>query len=109
LATTLSALVDVDPSRPIAVCRELTKVHEEVVRGDAASVAAHFAAAQPRGEIVLVIGAAAATSSDLTAAADSLAALVEAGAKPRPAAKVVAELTGVSANKLYEELQARRA
>jgi 16S rRNA (cytidine1402-2'-O)-methyltransferase len=109
LPATLSALVDVDPSRPLAVCRELTKLHGEVVRGDAASVAARFAAAQPRGEIVLVIGAAAASSSDLGAAADSLAALVEAGAKPRPAAKVVAELTGVSANKLYAELQARRA
>ncbi|HEX8207348.1 MAG TPA: 16S rRNA (cytidine(1402)-2'-O)-methyltransferase [Solirubrobacteraceae bacterium] len=108
LVATLSALVDVDPSRPVAVCRELTKVHEEVVRGDAASVAAHFASADPRGEIVVVIGAAPAASTDVPPAVDALAALVEAGAKPRPAAKVVAELTGVAANKLYAELQSRR-
>ena len=108
LAATLAAVAELDPARPVAVCRELTKVHEEVVRGDAATVAAHFASAPPRGEIVLVIGAAAQSTFDLTAAVTALATLVEAGAKPRPAAKVVAELTGVPANTLYAELQSRR-
>jgi 16S rRNA (cytidine1402-2'-O)-methyltransferase len=108
LRATLAAVVDVDPTRPVAVCRELTKVHEEVVRGDAATVAEHFAAVEPRGEIVLVIGPApASASTDLTTAVEAVAALVEAGAKPRPAAKVVAGLTGVSANDLYAELQSR--
>jgi 16S rRNA (cytidine1402-2'-O)-methyltransferase len=107
LLATLGALVDADPGRPIAVCRELTKVHEEVVRGDASSVADHFARVEPRGEIVVVIGPAPAASAALDAAVDALAALVEAGAKPRPAAKVVAELTGVPANKLYAALQDR--
>jgi 16S rRNA (cytidine1402-2'-O)-methyltransferase len=48
-------------AREAAVCRELTKLHEEVRRGSLAELAAHYAtAAEPRGEIVLVIGPAAA-------------------------------------------------
>ena len=44
-------------SGPVAVCRELTKLHEEVVRGTAAELAERYAAEQvPRGEVVLVIG-----------------------------------------------------
>ncbi len=108
LVATLRALADADASRAVAVCRELTKIHEEVVRGDAVTVAAHFSRQEPRGEIVVVIGPAA-PERDLAGALSALRAVVEAGAKPRPAAKVVAELTGVPANKLYAELQARRA
>ena len=46
------------PARPVAVCRELTKVHEEVVRGTAAELAARYAESEARGEVVLVIGGA---------------------------------------------------
>ncbi|HEX2086803.1 MAG TPA: 16S rRNA (cytidine(1402)-2'-O)-methyltransferase [Solirubrobacteraceae bacterium] len=105
VAATLRALAATDPSRPVAVCRELTKVHEEVVRGDAAALAARFAAEEPRGEIVLVIGAADAESTDTARAVEALRALVDAGAKTRPAARVVAGLTGVPANRLYDALQ----
>ncbi len=106
LPNTLRALAELDPARPVAVCRELTKLHEEVVRGTAAELAARYESQPPRGEIVLVIGAAPGGPSD-TATEHALAAvarLVEAGAKPRPAAGVVAELTGVSANELYRRL-----
>ncbi len=103
----LAALASVDPARPVAVCRELTKVHEEVVRGDAASVASRFGGGDARGEIVLVIGGAPAGDADVGPAVDALARLVEAGARTRPAAKVVAELTGVPANALYEAVQGR--
>ena len=110
VARSLAALADVDPRRPVAVCRELTKVHEEVVRGAAADVAARFASAEARGEIVLVVGGAPGEERGATGpAVDALAALVEAGAKARPAARVVAELTGASANALYAALQERRA
>src|SRR3954447_1407673 len=51
----LRVLAEMDPHRPVAVRRELTKVHEEVVRGTAASLAERYAAAEPRGEVVLVI------------------------------------------------------
>ncbi|HEV3053874.1 MAG TPA: 16S rRNA (cytidine(1402)-2'-O)-methyltransferase [Solirubrobacteraceae bacterium] len=103
---TLRALAEVDPDRPVAVCRELTKVHEEVVRGTAAELAARYDSEPPRGEIVLVIGAAAGGPTDaaIAHALEAVERLVDAGAKPRPAAGVVAELTGVSANALYRAL-----
>jgi len=101
----LAALADVDPDRPVALCRELTKIHEEVVRGTAAQLAARYAGEEVRGEVVLVAGPApAADEVDLEAAAAALRALVDAGAKARPAAQVVASLTGAPANALYRAL-----
>jgi 16S rRNA (cytidine1402-2'-O)-methyltransferase len=105
VGASLAVLADVDPSRPVAVCRELTKVHEEVVRGTAAELASRYAAEPPRGEVVLVIGAAAGDEADLGPALAALRRLVDdAGARARPAATVVAELTGTSANALYRAL-----
>ncbi len=104
VAASLAVLAGVDPERPVAVCRELTKLHEEVVRGTAAELAERYAAEPPRGEVVLVIGAADEAEAPLAPALDALRRLVDAGAKPRPAATVVAELTGVPANALYKAL-----
>ncbi len=104
LAASLAVLASLDPERPVAVCRELTKLHEEVVRGAAAEIAARYAAQAPRGEIVLVVGPAPAAGADLGPALDALRRLMHAGAKPRPAATVVSELTGVPANALYRAL-----
>ena len=47
------------PARRVVVARELTKLHEEIVRGKAVEVAEHFGEAPPRGEITLVIAGAA--------------------------------------------------
>ncbi|HEY5428913.1 MAG TPA: 16S rRNA (cytidine(1402)-2'-O)-methyltransferase [Solirubrobacteraceae bacterium] len=104
LAATLATLAALDPERPVAVCRELTKIHEEIVRGSAAELAERFGETQPRGEIVLVVGPAAPAAPGLDAPLHALRRLVDAGAKRRPAATVVAELTGVSANALYRAL-----
>ena len=105
VGASLAVLAEVDPERPVAVCRELTKVHEEVVRGTAAALADRYRDEAPRGEVVLVVGAAPAASADLGPAVDALRRLVDdAGARPRPAAAVVAELTGTSANALYRAL-----
>jgi len=105
VAASLAVLAEVDPERPAAVCRELTKVHEEVVRGSASELAARYAEQAPRGEVVLVVGAAAAGAVDLGPALAALRRLVDdAGARARPAATVVAELTGTSANALYRAL-----
>ena len=104
VAASLAVLAEVDGARQAAVCRELTKVHEEVVRGTAAELASRYAQAAPRGEVVLVVGGAPAAAGDLGPALDALRRLVDAGAKPRPAAAVVAELTGVKANALYRGL-----
>jgi 16S rRNA (cytidine1402-2'-O)-methyltransferase len=105
VGSSLAALAELDPERQVAVCRELTKLHEEVVRGSAASLAERYADEPPRGEVVLVIGAAAGGEVDLGPALAALRRLVDdAGARARPAAAVVAELTGTSANALYRAL-----
>ncbi|HXE46674.1 MAG TPA: 16S rRNA (cytidine(1402)-2'-O)-methyltransferase [Conexibacter sp.] len=104
VAASLAVLAELDAARPVAVCRELTKLHEEVVRGTAAELAARYAEEAPKGEVVLVVGAAPAAEAPLGPALDALRRLVDAGAKPRPAAGVVAELTGVPANALYRAL-----
>jgi 16S rRNA (cytidine1402-2'-O)-methyltransferase len=104
VAASLAVLADIDPERPVAVCRELTKVHEEVVRGRAGDLAARYADAPPRGEVVLVVGPAPAAPPDLAPAVEALRRLVEAGARPRRAAAVVADLTGAPANALYRAL-----
>jgi len=110
VAASLEVLAELDPERQVAVCRELTKLHEEIVRGPAADLAARYRAEAPRGEIVLVVAPAPVVSGgDLQAALAALQRLVEAGAKPRPAAGVVAELTGVAANALYRALTESRS
>jgi 16S rRNA (cytidine1402-2'-O)-methyltransferase len=110
LAATLRILAERDPHRRIAVCRELTKLHEEIVRGSAASLAERYREEAPRGEIVLVLAPATPSAADeMPAALDALERLIEAGAKPRPAAAVVAQLTGVSANALYQARAAQRS
>jgi 16S rRNA (cytidine1402-2'-O)-methyltransferase len=101
VGASLAVLASVDAARPVAVCRELTKVHEEVVRGTAGELAERYAAEGPRGEVVLVVGGAPERTGVDPAAVDAVRRLVEAGARARPAASVVAELTGAPANALY--------
>ena len=110
VAATLAVLAGIDPGREVAVCRELTKVHEEVVRGTAVELAARYDEEPPRGEVVLVVGPApeGQTAGAELRALDALARLVEAGARPRAAAGVVSDLTGVSANALYRRFVERR-
>lgn len=100
LADSLALLAQIDPQRPVAVCRELSKLHEEVARGQAADLAARYAEQEARGEIVLVIGVGA-QNVDIQAACAAVDELVAAGARRRPAARVVAALAGVGANVLY--------
>jgi 16S rRNA (cytidine1402-2'-O)-methyltransferase len=105
LPATLAALAGIDPERPVAICRELTKVHEEIVRGTAAELAERYAGQEVKGEIVLVAGPAAPAERGEPGpeAVAAVARLVEAGAKPRTAASVVAELVGTTtSNKLYD-------
>jgi 16S rRNA (cytidine1402-2'-O)-methyltransferase len=102
------SLAAIAPDRLVAVCRELTKVHEEVVRGTAGELASRYADAPPRGEIVLVVGPA--NDLDKGVGSDALEAfaeLVAAGAKRRVAASVVARLTGARANDLYDSRDRR--
>src|SRR3954471_10486103 len=53
VGASLEVLASLDASRPVAVCRELTKLHEEIARGTASELAERYASQDPRGEIVL--------------------------------------------------------
>ncbi|HET8892516.1 MAG TPA: 16S rRNA (cytidine(1402)-2'-O)-methyltransferase [Gaiellaceae bacterium] len=99
LPATLRSLAAADPGRAVAVCRELTKRFEEVVRGTAAELAARFAE-PPKGEIVLVLGPGG-REPDTDAALAAVYELVEAGVPRKRAADLVARLTGVARNRLY--------
>lgn len=108
LPASLAALAGLAPDRPAAVCRELTKLHEEVARGSLAELARRFRDGV-KGEIVVVLAAAktATETADAAFAVDALRRLVEAGARPRAAAGVVAALTGTRPNDLYRALTGR--
>ena len=101
LPATLRSLAAVDPGREAAVCRELTKRFEEVVRGTAAELAERFPE-PPKGEITLVLGpASAVVSADEEAAVAAVAELVAAGLPRRRAVEIVSRLSGVPRNRLY--------
>ncbi len=98
--------------RPAAVCRELTKLHEQILRGslDELIAAVGSGAIPARGELVLVIGPASATpmSRDAAAAAlsdgrDQVEGLVAGGLNRSEAARRVAAATGLSRRALYRE------
>ena len=100
LPKTLRSLTAALPSRPVAVCRELTKRFEEIVRGTAVEVAERFAE-PPKGEIVLVLGTGEGRPAGDPIAVDAVTELVAAGVSRRRAADLVARLTGASRNALY--------
>jgi 16S rRNA (cytidine1402-2'-O)-methyltransferase len=105
VAGTLAELAALDPARPAAVVRELTKVHEEVWRGTLAEGARSFAARPVRGEVVLVVGGAPprppASDAEVDAAVRShLADHPEAG--PRQVSVRVAADLGVARRRAYE-------
>jgi 16S rRNA (cytidine1402-2'-O)-methyltransferase len=106
LVATLRTLAQSEPERAAAVCRELTKLHEEVRRGTAAELLRHYESHPPRGEIVLVLAAAEPGRSDRERALSAVRDLIAAGARPRAAASAVASLSGHGANELYRALTA---
>jgi 16S rRNA (cytidine1402-2'-O)-methyltransferase len=108
LPDSLAALAALAPDRPAAVCRELTKLHEEIARGTLGELARQFRD-EVKGEIVVVIAPAEsrAAAPDVAFAVDALRRLVQSGARPRAAAGVVAALTGTRANDLYRALTGR--
>lgn len=101
LAQTLADLLIVLGPRPAAVARELTKLHEEVRRGDLETLGRHYATTEPpKGEAVIIVGPGAAPES----APEALDALLKAALAELPlkqaAAKVAAEI-GISRREAY--------
>ena len=100
LAKSLAALHELFPERPVAVARELTKLHEECRTGTAEALLAHYTAHPPKGEIVLLVGPPVeGESEDLDA--DALLREALAAMKPSQAASSVAKATGLDRKQLY--------
>lgn len=110
LRKTLSDFAKVfGPDRPIALCRELTKVHEEVWRTTLGEAAAHYRETEPRGEFVLVVAGAEEApapeaSYTLEEAAQLAASLAAGGLSASEAAKEAAQTTGFKKGELYHLL-----
>jgi 16S rRNA (cytidine1402-2'-O)-methyltransferase len=104
LAATLADLVTAcGPQRPVVVARELTKLHEEVWRGSLAQAAEEFAARDVRGEVVVVLGgAAAAPPADEADLVEALRRHVNSGASWRDATGAVASELGAPRRAVYD-------
>ncbi len=91
------------PDRPAAVCRELTKTHEEVRRGPLAELVT-WAADGVRGEVTIVVGGAAPVSvaSDPGSLREAVAALETSGESRKDAIKAVAARAGVAKRIVYD-------
>ena len=90
--------------RRAAVARELTKLHEEVVRGRISEVLAALLDSEPRGEIVVVVEGAEAVATDLDEMVEEARRLVADGMRKREAAAAAARRGGGSANEIYAAL-----
>jgi 16S rRNA (cytidine1402-2'-O)-methyltransferase len=101
----LEAVEQVLGPRPVVVARELTKIHEEFLRGTAAEVRAQLAARDAvRGEITLLIGKAIAPAPDDRPVDEAVEELVNAGAARMDAIKQVARRRGLSKREVYDQL-----
>ena len=108
LKNTLNDLLEILGDRRISLCREITKLHEEVQRGTISQMAALYEEKEPRGEYVLVVeGAGEAKTEELTLqqAADLARELTEQGMKPSEASKEAAKRSGYPKSEIYRELQ----
>ena len=90
--------------RRAAVARELTKIHEEVLRGRVSEVLAMLLDSEPRGEIVVVLEGAETPEAALSEMVDEAGRLVRDGMRKREAAAAVARVRGGSANEIYRAL-----
>jgi 16S rRNA (cytidine1402-2'-O)-methyltransferase len=107
LLSTLHIVAELAPERPTVVARELTKVHEEFVRGEARAVYESFRVrGQVRGECVVLLGPAgeAKTKSNLEEIQALYQGLLAQGLSPQEARKEVARRTGHSRRDVYQAL-----
>ena len=106
LEATLKDLLEAfGPDRRISLCRELTKLHEEVLRLTLGEAVAYCAQQPPRGEYVLIVEGAAQTQApepSMEAALSRVAELIESGLTRKDAVRQVSGETGLPKNALYE-------
>jgi len=106
LAATLAALADAQPGRRAVVCRELSKLHEQVERGTLADLAQAFSG-PAKGEVTLVLAAADVAADPADVPEDAMAELA-AAVGARRAAAIASRLTGVPRNQLYRAATAKK-
>ena len=110
LRTTLNDLMEAfGPDRRISLCRELTKLHEEIWKTTLGEAVEHYRAAEPRGEYVLVMAGAPAGAAEeeeltLEQAAQRAFALTIEGFSASAAAKAAAQGTAYSKSEVYKQL-----
>lgn len=105
LRTTLADMAEALGDRPVALCRELTKLHEDTVRTTLAQAAAYYAANEPRGEYVLVVAGRerqSQTQLTLEEGVERVLRLRTDGMRMKDAVRQVADDTGLSRNELYD-------
>ena len=109
LGDTLSEMAAIlGGAREAAIVREITKTHEETIRGSLAELAARYAHEQALGEVVIVV-AGAREASSAAAPALTVQDLLDAGVSLKQASQLIAKLTGKSRRDLYQEgLKLRR-
>ena len=110
VATLTDLAAQFGPQRRIALCRELTKLHEEVIRTTLAEALARYETQEPRGEYVLVVEGCPATKEQevsLETALQAVEALCAQGLSRRDAVKQVSQETGMAKNLLYRAAQER--
>ena len=109
LRPTLADMLEVLGDRPVALCRELTKLHEEIWKTTLGEAVEHYRAAEPRGEYVLVMAGAPAGAAEeeeltLEQAAQRAFALTSEGFSASAAAKTAAQGTAYSKSEVYKQL-----
>lgn len=104
LVATLREVLEELGDREVAVARELTKLHEEVLRGRVSEVLEALGDTEPKGEVVVVLEGAEPAAAPLEELVVEARALVDEGMRKRDAATVVAGRRGGSANAIYERL-----
>ncbi len=105
LRPTLSDMLEILGDRPIALCRELTKLHEETRRTTLQEAVDYYRDNEPRGEFVLVVGGAekiAAPALTLEQGVELVLRLREDGCRMKDAVRQVSADTGLNKNELYD-------
>lgn len=105
LRATLADMLELLGDRSIALCRELTKLHEETRRTTLAQAVAYYQTAEPRGEFVLVLGGAEPESGPtvtMEQAVEQVRQLRQEGVRMKDAVRQVAQQTGLGKNELYQ-------
>ena len=106
LMNTLQSMAEVfGPDRPISLCRELTKLHEEVLRTTLGQAIEHYAQQPPKGEFVLVLAGASPKEAPVATAGDAaarVAQLMEDGMSRKDAVRQTAEELHLPKNVVYD-------